>query len=135
MSCVMSRGKSLAACSATMGQMMLAAAVTLATLAAVCAPASAEPIAAEVQKGQLLAEQMCAVCHLNPDQGDKSGPGTVPGFVAVAKRPGQTIEGIIGWLRSVPPMMPNHHLSQDEMEALAFYILSLADEAPDGATR
>lgn len=118
-----------------MGQMMLAAAVTLATLAAVCAPASAEPIAAEVQKGQLLAEQMCAVCHLNPDQGDKSGPGTVPGFVAVAKRPGQTIEGIIGWLRSVPPMMPNHHLSQDEMEALAFYILSLADEAPDGATR
>ncbi|MGD9670904.1 MAG: cytochrome c [Hyphomicrobiaceae bacterium] len=84
----------------------------------------------EIARGEELATRLCAVCHLNPGQGDKTGPSTVPGFVAVAKRPDQTLEGIIAWLRSVPPMMPDHHLSQDEMEALAFYILSLRD-APE----
>jgi mono/diheme cytochrome c family protein len=86
----------------------------------------------EISHGEELAERLCAVCHLNPGQGDKTGPSTVPSFVAVAKRPGQTLDGIISWLRSVPPMMPDHHLSQDEMEALAFYILSLRD-VPDKA--
>lgn len=92
-------------------------------------PARAELVADHVEKGRALAERMCAVCHLNPDQGEKAGPGTVPGFVAVAKRSGQTLDGIIAWLRSVPAIMPNHHLSQDEMEALAFYILSLGEGA------
>jgi hypothetical protein len=30
--------------------------------------------------------------------------------------------------QSVPPMMPNHHLTQDEMFALAAYIMSLREE-------
>ncbi len=34
------------------------------------------------------------------------------------------------WLRSVPPMMPNHHLSQNEMEELAEFIMSLRDAPP-----
>lgn len=104
-------------------------------LALGCASASAQPVAEPVEKGRALAERMCAVCHLNPGQGEKAGPGTVPGFVAVAKRPGQTLEGIVAWLRSVPVMMPDHHLSQDEMEALAIYILSLADGSPGGAAQ
>jgi mono/diheme cytochrome c family protein len=83
----------------------------------------------ETERGRALAEKLCAVCHLNPGQGDKTGPGTIPGFAAVAKRPDQTLEGIIDWLRSVPPMMPDHHLSQDEMEAIAFYILSLQQQS------
>lgn len=81
----------------------------------------------EFARGEELAQRLCAVCHLNPGQGEKTGPSTVPGFRAVAKRPGQTFAGVIAWLRSVPPMMPDHHLSQDEMDALAFYILSLRD--------
>jgi len=83
----------------------------------------------ETERGRALAEKLCAVCHLNPGQGDKTGPGTIPGFAAVAKRPDQTLEGIMDWLRSVPPMMPDHHLSQDEMEAIAFYILSLQQQS------
>jgi mono/diheme cytochrome c family protein len=83
----------------------------------------------ETERGKALAEKLCAVCHLNPGQGDKTGPGTIPGFAAVAKRPDQTLEGIMDWLRSVPPMMPDHHLSQDEMEAIAFYILSLQQQS------
>ncbi|MCB1521244.1 MAG: c-type cytochrome [Hyphomicrobiaceae bacterium] len=79
----------------------------------------------DVADGRALAERLCADCHLNPGQGDKSGPGTVPGFAAVAVRPGQTHEGIVDWLKSTPPMMPNHHLSQEEMQALAAFIMSL----------
>ena len=108
------------------------AALAAAWLLAPLSPAAAR--ADEIAHGEDLAERLCAVCHLNPGQGDKTGPSTVPGFVAVAKRPGQTLDGIIAWLRSVPPMMPDHHLSQDEMEALAFYILSLRD-APETAPR
>ncbi|MCB1504559.1 MAG: cytochrome c [Hyphomicrobiaceae bacterium] len=100
--------------------------------AAVPAQSSA---AVDIARGKELAEKLCAVCHLNPGQGDKTSPSAVPGFVAVARRPGQNLEGIIAWLRSVPPMMPDHHLSQDEMEAIAFYILSLADEAPSGPAK
>ncbi len=81
-------------------------------------------------KGRALAERLCATCHLGPGQGEKRAPGEIPGFYAVARRPGQTIESIMDWLRSVPPMMPNHHLSQNEMEELAEFIMSLRDAPP-----
>lgn len=78
-----------------------------------------------VDKGRELAAVLCAECHLNAGQGEKRGPMGVPGFAAVANRPLQTPEGIVVWLRSLPPMMPNHHLTQDEIDALAAYIMSL----------
>jgi cytochrome c1 len=49
----------------------------------------------------------------------------IPGFGAVANRPHQTLDGIVAWLKSVPTMMPNHNLTQDEIYALAAYIMSL----------
>lgn len=81
--------------------------------------------AGEVTKGEELARALCAECHLNPGQGEKRGRMGVPGFAAIANRPLQTMDGVVGWLQSVPPMMPNHHLTQDEMYALAAYIMSL----------
>jgi mono/diheme cytochrome c family protein len=83
----------------------------------------------DIAKGQELANALCAECHLNPGQGEKRGPMGVPGFAAVANRPTQTFDGVLGWLKSVPPMMPNHHLTQDEMYALADYIMSSAEGA------
>ncbi len=76
-------------------------------------------------KGAELAHALCAECHLNEGQGEKQGEMGIPGFVAVANRPSQTFDGILAWLKSVPPVMPNHHLTQDEMYALAAYIVSL----------
>jgi hypothetical protein len=38
------------------------------------------------------------------------------------------LDGIVLWLKSVLPMMPNHHLTQDEVFALAAYIMSLRME-------
>lgn len=84
----------------------------------------------DVAKGRALAERLCASCHMAPDQGDKQSPNEIPGFAAVARRQNQSVEGIIAWLRSVPPMMPDHHLSQDEMAALAQFIMSLRPKAP-----
>ncbi len=63
-----------------------------------------------------------------PGQGEKTGPAGIPGFQAVARRPNQTREAIVRWLQSVPSVMPNHHLTQDEMEDLAQFILSLRTE-------
>lgn len=82
----------------------------------------------EVAKGRELAQALCARCHLNDGQGEKQGPMGVPGFVAVANRPEQSVEGIVMWLKSVPPMMPNHRLTQDEMFALAAYIMTLREK-------
>jgi mono/diheme cytochrome c family protein len=82
----------------------------------------------DIAQGRALAERLCVKCHLNPGQGEKSGPGSIPGFRAVAGRPGQSLHGVVGWLKGIPPMMPNHRLTQDEMFLLAQYILSLRGE-------
>jgi mono/diheme cytochrome c family protein len=96
--------------------------------AAICSaigPGIASAGADDITEGRRLAERLCADCHLNPGQGEKTGRAGIPGFRAVANRPGQSIGGVVSWLRSIPPMMPNHHLSQDEMFRLAHYIMSL----------
>src|SRR6476620_8267183 len=82
-------------------------------------------LAQDNEKGRALADRLCGRCHLNRGQGEKQGPMGVPGFRAVANRPNQTIAGIVTWLKSAPTMMPNHHLTQDEMFALAAFIMSL----------
>ncbi len=87
-------------------------------------PAQAQNIG-EIDKGRSLAERQCAVCHLNPGQGEKHGASGVPGFHAIADRPGQNHEVIVRWLRSRPTMMPDHHLTWDEADALAAFIMSL----------
>jgi cytochrome c553 len=83
------------------------------------------PAAANEDRGRSLAQNLCARCHLNAGQGEKQGPMGVPSFHAIANRPHQSTQGILAWLRSVPPMMPNHHLTQDEMVDLAEFIISL----------
>lgn len=93
--------------------------------AALCLTAGDAFAADDTDAGRALAERLCARCHMAPGQGEKQGPNDIPGFNAIAQRRNQTHEGIVAWLRSIPPMMPNHHLSQDEMHALAAYIVTL----------
>lgn len=107
--------------------------MTIASVLALRALALAAPLelahagSDDIVQGGALARRLCADCHLNPGQGEKTSPAAIPSFRAVANRPGQSLEGIVDWLRSRPPMMPNHHLSQDEMVRLAEFILSLKD--------
>jgi hypothetical protein len=62
---------------------------------------------------------------MHEGQGEKQGPMGVPSFDAIANRPNQSLRGILVWLKSAPPMMPNHHLTQDEMIDIADFIISL----------
>lgn len=78
-----------------------------------------------VEKGRALAQSLCAACHLQPGQGEKHGPNGLPGFQAIADRPGQSHEAIVKWLRSGAPVMPDHHLTWDEADALADFIMSM----------
>jgi cytochrome c len=88
-----------------------------------CAAIAGEPD--DIEKGRHLAERLCANCHLNKGQGEKQGPTGIPGFRAVANRPGQSADDVVRWLRSAPPMMPDHKLTQNETDALAAFIMSL----------
>lgn len=108
----------------TIGAFVRALMCALALVAVLSAAARGDDLA----KGGELANALCARCHLNEGQGEKQGPMGIPGFAAVANRPAQTFQGIVAWLKSVPPMMPNHHLTQDEMYALAAFIMSLRKE-------
>jgi mono/diheme cytochrome c family protein len=101
-------------------------------VAAICLSAGAAFASDDIETGRALAERLCARCHLAPGQGEKMGPNDIPGFNAIARRRNQTHEGIVAWLRSIPPMMPNHHLSQDEMHALAAYIVTLGSAPRPG---
>lgn len=93
--------------------------------AALAAPLRADQ--AEVDKGRMMAERLCATCHMGERQQEKQGPMGIPGFRAIASRPAQTQSAIVEWLLSKPAMMPDHHLSQDEAYALAAFIFSLRD--------
>jgi cytochrome c553 len=105
----------------TMSTRLLPAALGSLLVLLVAGVASAQ----DQEKGRALAVSLCAHCHMNERQGEKQNPMEVPGFRAIANRPDQSMGGIVTWLRSVPPMMPNHHLTQDEMYDLAAFILSL----------
>lgn len=104
-------------------------------LAAIALLVGTAQAAEDVETGRALAERLCARCHMAPGQGEKQGPNDIPGFSAIAQRRNQTHEGIVAWLRSIPPIMPNHHLTQDEMHALAAYILTLGAPTPRGPKR
>ncbi|MFY0610821.1 MAG: c-type cytochrome [Hyphomicrobiaceae bacterium] len=78
-----------------------------------------------VAEGRRLATGLCAKCHMNEGQGEKQGPMGIPGFEAVANRPGQSFQDVVEWLKSVPPMMPDHKLATNEIDTLAAFIMSL----------
>jgi len=81
----------------------------------------------QVAQGQILAKRLCAACHMNEGQGEKSGPMGVPSFQAIANRRAQDHARIVAWLRSRPTMMPDHNVTWHEADALAAFILSLRE--------
>ena len=85
----------------------------------------------DVEKGRELAGRLCASCHMQPGQGEKSNHSQIPSFRAVANRPGQSVDGIASWLKIAPPTMPNHHLSHEEKRLLANFIMSLRERELD----
>ena len=79
----------------------------------------------DADKGGALTQSLCANCHIGARPGDQIGRSGVPTFSAIANRPDQTFDGVVRWLQSVPSVMPNHRLTQDEILDLAAFVMSL----------
>jgi mono/diheme cytochrome c family protein len=79
----------------------------------------------DVDRGRALTQSLCANCHIAARPEDQTGRSGVPTFSAIANRRDQTFDGVVRWLRSVPSVMPNHRLTQDEILDLAEFIMSL----------
>ena len=80
----------------------------------------------DIRQGQALAEKQCLTCHAlkstkAPDAAE------APPFEAIANMDSATILSIRVWLRTAHrnKTMPSIMLSEDEVDSLASYILSL----------
>lgn len=77
-------------------------------------PAAAQP----ALDGATIARDVCAPCHMEA----KAGPA--PSFAAIARMPSTTRTAITVFLKTPHAPMPNIMLSEDEIDALADFILS-----------
>jgi mono/diheme cytochrome c family protein len=78
----------------------------------------------DVAEGRRLAEQWCANCHRVAPGGPGPVSDAVPGFAAIAVRPGRTAETIATFLRTPHAGMPDHGLTLRQAQDLAAYVLS-----------
>jgi mono/diheme cytochrome c family protein len=75
--------------------------------------------------GQQLAETWCSTCHIvtpTPQSGASTG---APTFSAIARTPATTPLSLRVFLQTPHSQMPDLHLSRDEIDNLAGYLLSL----------
>ncbi len=94
-------------------------------LMAAAAPLANAQEVGDVAAGHRLAETWCSSCHVTgpaPTQGVSNG---VPTFAAVARMPSTTVLSLRAFLQTPHAQMPDLHLSRDEIDDLASYILSL----------
>jgi mono/diheme cytochrome c family protein len=81
---------------------------------------------ADPARGRVLAERLCASCHVvAPDATGVGLPG-VPSFPAIAVHPGQTAERLAGKIIVPHPEMPAVSLTMAEIRDVVAYIQSLA---------
>jgi mono/diheme cytochrome c family protein len=76
-----------------------------------------------VENGRRIARESCAQCHLV--EGAGKPVSEAPSFAAIAAMPSTTSVAIKVFLKTPHANMPNIMLSEDEIDALAAYILGL----------
>jgi mono/diheme cytochrome c family protein len=83
------------------------------------------------EKGQALAERVCATCHAISRKPAPSLAADVPSFYAIANKPGQAVETIAGRIVIPHPPMPAVSLTREEIADVVTYILTfkVASEA------
>ena len=111
-----------------------AAGLCLTTLTAhASAQEASQEADAQVRRGREIADKVCWVCHVTgPDQEYSPilrAPG--PDFRAIAARPETTAASLTAFLHTAhrtedkPYTMPNPRLSDEMIDAVAHYIISL----------
>ena len=79
----------------------------------------------DVAAGRHLSETWCASCHLVGSDTARGVSNGVPTFVAIARQKSTTVLSLRVFLQTPHARMPDLHLSRDEIDNLAAYILSL----------
>jgi mono/diheme cytochrome c family protein len=100
---------------------------TLATwllLAAPAAPVNAQDVGDAVT-GRKLAETWCSSCHLVGETHGVVVSNGAPTFAAIAADKSITVLSLRAFLQTPHARMPDLHLSREEVDDLASYILSL----------
>ncbi|MEO1207396.1 MAG: cytochrome c [Pseudomonadota bacterium] len=98
---------------------------SVAILIGLCVPGLADDKkdwAADAARGQVLAERLCATCHVvGPTQTGAATAGP-PTFASIANRPGQTRERILNVLIAPHPPMPNVQMTLHEIDDIIAYL-------------
>jgi mono/diheme cytochrome c family protein len=98
--------------------------LALAVMALATQPAQAQE-AGSVQKGRLLAREVCAECHAVGRQRLRSPNSRSPSFAAIAATPGMTGTALNVVLHTSHRSMPNLILDAQQTADITAYILSL----------
>ena len=78
--------------------------------------------------GKRLAETWCSSCHVVGPASQRGTSTSAPTFAAVARMKSTTPMSLRVFLQTPHAVMPDLHLSRDEIAGLAAYILSLRRE-------
>ena len=79
----------------------------------------------DVQKGRMLARQVCAECHAVGSQKLSSPNSAAPSFVSVASTPGMTEMALNVFFQTPHRAMPNLILTPNQKREIITYILTL----------
>ncbi len=79
----------------------------------------------DVTAGGKLAETWCSGCHVVDPTAQRGSSNGAPTFAAIARMNSTTHLSLRVFLQTPHSPMPDLHLSQDEIDDLAAYILSL----------
>jgi mono/diheme cytochrome c family protein len=75
--------------------------------------------------GRQIAEGWCSSCHVVGSAAERGTSTGAPTFAAIARMKSTTPMSLRAFLLTPHPRMPDLHLSQDEIDNLGAYILSL----------
>ena len=108
----------------------MSARFVIATTAFVCGllPATAAQEAGLVEAGARIARESCVSCHSIDGGSVKLRAGAAPAFAAIAAMPSTTEVAIKEFLQTPHANMPNIMLTQNEIDALAAYILDFRNK-------
>lgn len=76
----------------------------------------------DAARGRILAERLCATCHVVSDAQTSSATAGPPTFASIANRPGQTRQRIVNVLISPHPPMPDVHITVQEIDDIVSYL-------------
>lgn len=91
-------------------------------MAAAVQPGAA--LAQDAAAGRILAQTWCANCHA-VDARPAIAADQVPGFTAIANRPGVTADGLRAFLSAPHGRMPDLSLSRTDIDNAIAYLLTL----------